>query len=99
MRDTTELKMNDSDRLKLILDELQSSDSLENVLDLVQRTNVLGRKALVPVCVGFARIADERLYEQHGYRSFSHFASDRWGMPDSTAGYFKRLGQIIIEYH
>jgi hypothetical protein len=91
--------MNDIDRLKTVLDDLLSSRSLDSVLDLVQQANALGRKAIVPVCVGFARIAASRLYEQHGYRSFAHFTSDRWGMPDSTAGYFRRLGEVIIKFH
>jgi hypothetical protein len=90
--------MGDTDRLNSILEGLLTTESLSNILDLVEEAEVLGRKAMIPVCVGLARIADDRLYEQQEFRSFSEFTRRKWGMPTSTGANSRRLGAVIIRY-
>ena len=90
--------MTDTDRLREIITHIIRTGSISEMDALASEASAIENRIKVPLYIMMARIGDDRLYEQHGYASFAQFAKDRYDMDDSTAGHYRRLGAIMIEY-
>jgi hypothetical protein len=71
---------------------------LESIAHLLEQSKCFGERAIIPVCIGLARIKTDHLYEQEGYRSLSEFAETRLGLDDSRLSNYVRIGLVVIKY-